>query len=210
MTTAGPSNFSVGALAPMLALGALGFGIVALVAPLPFLKPPQQVADASSSLAPGPRPKPTVKPIEPQDWSKLEAPLLSLREPLTQAEIETGVHGTQPVAVEPEPDPGPAHHTLRWRYIGFISEPDRVAALVLMNDADQRLLYAGQTLRDSFDPEDKTITVVSVTESEIVVERAGRTERFQMHTPPDEPASATSPLRPTQTPPRNGTPPRRR
>jgi hypothetical protein len=209
MNTAGPSNFSVGALAPVLALGALGLGVAALFAPIPFLKPPEVSPAADSTIGPAPRPTPTVKPIVPEDWSRLAESLSKLREPLTQAEIERVVKGEESPPVEPVADTGPVHQPLRWRYIGYITEPDRVAALVLMNDSDQRLIYAGDTFKDSTDPENLDITIISVTETEITIERAGRHERFQLNQAQSEPPSATSPLRPPPTTPRGAPPPRR-
>lgn len=211
MTSAGPSNFSVGVLAPLLALAALGLGVVALVAPMPFLRPPQVAPGADTGITITPRPRPTVKPIVPEDWSSLAESFAKLREPLTQAEIETVIHGTLPTPTETQPEPGPMHQPLRWRYLGFIAEPERVAALVLMNDVDQRLLYAGQTLKDESDPEQLDITIVSVTESEIVIERDGQQERFRLNHIAAESAADTSPLR--QSPnasPRGAQPARRR
>lgn len=210
MTTPASSNFAVGTLAPMLALAALALGVLALVAPLPFLRPPERQSDAAP-LPLGPsRPKPTVKPIVPDDWSALAERFSMLREPVSEAQLAGLVQGTAESPVQVEPFSGPSYQPLRWRYLGCIVEPDRVAALVLMNDTNQRLLYPGQRLIDEFDAENLTIEVLSVTDREIVIERAGRQERFQLSLPAPESASATSPLRPAASPPQRGTPPPRR
>mgnify|MGYP001462184143 CR=1 FL=1 len=212
MTTAGPSNFSVGALAPFLALAALGLGVVALVAPMPFLRPPQVDPGAATGINITPRPRPTVKPIVPEDWSSLAESFSKLREPLTAEQLKDIVQGTTPEQpVETQPEPGPVRQPLRWRYLGFIAEPERVAALVLMNDTDQRLLYAGQTLTDDADPEQLEITIVSVTDTEIVIEREGQRERFRLSQIAAESPSETSPLRHApNTPPRGAQQGRRR
>ncbi len=207
MTAPRSSNHTVGSLAPALALAALALGVVALVAPLPFLpapKPPQ-VVDQSTTAAT--RPVPTVTPIVPDNWSAMAEQFAALREPVPDMPL-VDPKATEPVVTEvPTTDSGPAYQPLRWRYLGSFVEPNRTAALVLMNDTNQRILYPGQRLIDEFDPDQVTIHVISVTEREIVIDRAGREQRFQLSLPPNEPASATSPLR---TPPRGGTPSRRR
>lgn len=178
MTSGGASNQSVGALAPILAALALALGVVALVAPMPFLRTPEP--PPSTLLIPQPRAIPEVKPVVPNDWTELASPLSQLRDPIP--ELATAEPEQPKEDVQPSEGQAPAASTLpplRWRYLGWIQEPHRIAALILMNDTQQRIIYAGQTVRDEFDTSGHEIQVVSINESEIVVRRDVHEERFR-------------------------------
>ncbi len=177
----GMGNQSVGSLAPASALAALALGAVVLFAPMPFLRAPEATS-ARPSLIPNPEPRTKPRPplLVPEEWSDLAPRLAKLRDTPAPTDLASRTPDTQPTTTTDTEAPtlGPAPLLLRWRYLGWIQEPDRMAALVLMNDTTQRFFYPGQEVVDDTDSESSPIRILSISENELVISRAGVEERF--------------------------------
>ncbi len=154
-------------------------GVVALVAlfvPIPTPKP----SPTASSAPPGPAapaiPKPEDVAVKPEDWKALAATLESLREkPPEKPEVADSGEKEPEI---PETPTQPIIQPLAWKYRGFIQEPDRLVALVML-DSVQRFLVQGQDVPDPEEP-GTMIRVVSVSTQELVVSRGGRDEKIPL------------------------------
>ncbi len=160
--------------APWLAGAAGVAALFALFVPIPA---PEAKAPPSAPT-PGPAADADTKPedvvVKPEDWKALAALLENLREkpPEQPAVVETDTKEDD----LPLPPPIPVPQPLAWKYRGFIQEPDRLVALVLVDGA-QRFMVEGQVIADSDDPDSK-ITLVAVSPTQLVVNRGGREEKI--------------------------------
>lgn len=194
----GPASISTRTpVMTVLAVTSLIVAGIAFFAPLPFLKPP-----APPSPPPAPPPVAAAVPdsqsvkIEAKPWAPLAISLDAFREKSAEPPAPT----TAPVtdASQNQPPPTPSLPPLSWTYKGTIDGPGSRAALVLMPDGKARFVFTGQKLPDQNNPGPGRVTIVEISDSELVVDREGTQERVpiqrsELNDPSRSQASSASP-----------------
>lgn len=180
-TTGGTTRLGLGAPLGVLLAG-VAAGLV-FVIPMPFLKPETPViTPPTPPAAPPAEEKPFIPETPP--WAELAGPLTALREPPPAIDPATG-SATPDATVAEAPPPAVE---LNWRYVGKITEPTRVIA-VLMVDTNQKIVAQGDWIDDPNNPGTK-VEVVGVDGDKVAVDYKGRLIEFALVKQSDEPPAA--------------------
>lgn len=168
--------------APLAAIGGAALAVASWTLPIPGLA----VAPGdATTIDPGPdvqprNPSDMLPPIPRHDWELLVVPLKGVR-----AEVPEAV--TLPEGAPPPPPPS-VGTLANWRFVGAVSEPGGMVAIVSVDDR-QRYFSVGQviTVRD----DGTTAEIISVHEDHVVVRVEGVDERVTMQGP--KPGTASRP-----------------
>lgn len=154
-------------------LAAVGVGV--------FLLPESVLLPSTEEVAP-PNVQPkqaNVQPFEHGDWSSLGDRMKNIRmDPEPPAQIEPQPTETDPGDGEnDEPDqPVSRLPQLEWRYVGMFEQPNTNVAWIVMGER-QASAAPGDVISDQTIMSGGTVTILSVSREEVVVEREDGTRQ---------------------------------
>lgn len=164
--------------APLAALGGGALAVAAWTLPIPGLKvsPGHAVATDPGAPVPVRSRDEYFPPIPRHDWELLVEPLERIRAPAPEAVVSE--------SPSPPPPPPPGSGRLAdWRFVGAVSEPGGMVAIVSISER-QRYLSIGQVIPLGGDG--TTAEIISVHEDHVVVRVEGVDERVSTDGPAAE------------------------